>query len=100
MLICVTNAILLLAMGVGYIVCYLAKREEGVLKTAGYAIGITIVVLSAVILVNNMLLEASFCRMDKKMCAGMMMPHHGMMKGQVGGGGIMPMQKPGQESAK
>jgi len=39
----------MLALALGYVVCTLAKKEKGLLKTTGYAIGIAIIAISSVI---------------------------------------------------
>ena len=76
----ITEAILLVALGVGYMVCYLAKREEKTFKALGYLIGTFIIVLSALLILSSLLLAARFCN---RMGKGMMMPHKMMMKGQM-----------------
>ncbi len=38
--------VLFMSLGLGYILCILAKKQEGVLKTLGYTLGISIIVLS------------------------------------------------------
>lgn len=43
----------LIALALGYIVCYLAKREDKALKTVGYVIGVFIIALSAILLVGK-----------------------------------------------
>jgi len=57
----IVDAILLVAMALGYIVCYLANREEKTLRLAGYLIGIFIILLSAMLIVNNLVLNLRFC---------------------------------------
>ena len=37
---------LFLSLGLGYVLCVLAAREKGVLKTVGYTLGIAILVLT------------------------------------------------------
>lgn len=39
---------LFLSLGLGYILCVAAKKQEGILKTLGYTLGISILVLSLV----------------------------------------------------
>jgi len=51
-----TNAVLLVALGLGYVVCYLAEREEKFLRTLGYFIGTFMVALSMMIIITNILL--------------------------------------------
>ena len=38
--------ILFISLAIGYVMCILAKKQEGVLKTVGYTIGIAILTLS------------------------------------------------------
>ncbi len=77
----VTDAILLAALGLGYIVCYLAKREDKGMQAIGYLIGTFIIVLSAILIINNLLTAGSICRKIGAM--GMMAPQHKMMRGQM-----------------
>ena len=35
-----------LSLGLGYVLCVVAKKEKGLLKTLGYTLGISILVLS------------------------------------------------------
>lgn len=53
----------LLTLALGYIVCLLAKKEKGLLKTAGYAIGIAIIVISSVVVLGKGLWAAKKCVM-------------------------------------
>ncbi len=55
----------LLTLALGYIVCSLAKKEKGLLKTTGYAIGIAIIVISSVVVLGKVLWAAKMC---VKMC--------------------------------
>lgn len=53
---------LFLSLGVGYALCVLAKKQEGLLKTLGYTLGISILVLSLLYgLVANCPKFASLC---------------------------------------
>ena len=65
----------LLALALGYIVCSLAKKEKGLLKTTGYAIGIAIIAISSVLVLGKVLWTAKMC---VKMCpikqSSMLMP--------------------------
>ncbi len=74
------KAVLLIALGLGYIVCYLAKREDKFLKTLGYLIGTFVMVLSALAILANIVLDARFCR--KMGGSVMMMPRRQMMRGE------------------
>lgn len=69
---------LLIALGLGYIVCYLANREEKALRQVGFLIGTFIIALSVIMIVNQLLLSARMCNMAAKG----FMPHKMMMKGQ------------------
>jgi len=51
---------LLIALGFGYIVLYLAKREEKKLQFLGYIIGVTIITLSLIYLVGYILLRVIY----------------------------------------
>lgn len=70
---------LFLSFALGYVVCILARRESGVLKTLGYTIGISILIFSllyalfisgflscALSKVNINIPTASACHMMKK----------------------------------
>lgn len=48
-------ATLLIALALGYIVLYLAKREEGVLKTTGRIIATIVIVISLFLLVTKLI---------------------------------------------
>jgi len=51
----------LIALGVGYLVIYFAKREEKELQFVGYIIGGVIIVLAGVQLISNIWFQAKFC---------------------------------------
>jgi len=55
------EGVLLIALGLGYIVCYLARREEKNMQITGYLIGAFIIVLSIIFILNSLLLSARFC---------------------------------------
>ena len=55
----------LITLALGYIVCSLAKKEKGLLKTMGYTIGIVIIALSSVIVLGKVVWTA---KMYLKMC--------------------------------
>jgi ABC-type uncharacterized transport system permease subunit len=46
----VSGTILLVALGLGYIVCYLANKETKFLRKLGFAIGAFIIVASSVLI--------------------------------------------------
>jgi uncharacterized membrane protein affecting hemolysin expression len=66
------KAVLLIVLGLGYIVCYLAKKEDKFLKTLGYLIGTFLMALSALVILASMVLDARFYR--KTQGSVMMMP--------------------------
>lgn len=76
----ITDAVLLVALGLGYVVCYLAKREDKGMQVIGYLIGVFIIVLSAILIINSLVLATRFCSRGG---VGMMAPHKMMMKGQM-----------------
>ena len=47
---------LLIALALGYIVCVLAKKEEKALKSIGYIIGTSIIIVSSVLILAKLLL--------------------------------------------
>ncbi len=59
------GVVALIATALGYIVCSLAKKEKGLLKTTGYAIGIAIIAISSVIVLGKVIWTAKKC---VKMC--------------------------------
>ncbi len=72
-----SGVLALIALALGYIVCLLAKKEKGLLKTAGYAIGVAIIAISAVVVLAKVVWTAKMC---VKMCpmqeSVMPMPSH------------------------
>jgi hypothetical protein len=74
-----SDALLLIALGLGYLVFYVANREEKGLKALGFFLGTFIMMLAAVLLVSNTLFSARMCRMGKMG----MMPGGRMMHGQM-----------------
>jgi len=65
----------LLALALGYIVCSLAKKEKGLLKSTGYTIGIAIIAISSVIILGKVIWKAKMCvRMCPMKASVMPMP--------------------------
>ena len=65
--------VIYLSLGIGYLFCVSAKKQEGVLRTVGYTIGIAILVIT--LLSSAMLSQPGFdqmCSKMTKMCCGMM----------------------------
>ena len=52
------------SLGIGYVLCFLAKKEKGLMKTLGYTLGISILVLS---LVAGLICSGVNCPMMGKM---------------------------------
>lgn len=62
---------LFMSVSLGYVLCVLAKKQKGVLKSTGYAIGISILVIS---LLGGLLASGSnICPMGKMGPKGPMM---------------------------
>lgn len=55
----VVEALLLISLGLGYIVLYLAKQGEKQLQFVGYIIGVIIITLSLVYLLGNLLIQSA-----------------------------------------
>lgn len=68
----VGEALLLIALGVGFMVLYFAKREEKGLQFTGYVIGIGIIALALFYIVGNILLQAQICYPKMRYYKGMM----------------------------
>lgn len=73
---------ILLALSLGYVICVIAKKQEGLLKSLGYTIGISILTLT---LLYGFMMAGTNCLMKGKPSCGMkgqMMKagHHQMMK--------------------
>ncbi len=78
-----SNAILLLALGVGYIVFYLANKEGKTMKLLGNIIGAFIIVVAGTLVLTNILIgmtSMGVCSMSSK--TGMMTKHHNTMMQQ------------------
>jgi len=58
------EAIILLSLGMGYLVCFLAHKTEKNLKMVGYIIGIFIIVISTILFVRILALSL---QMNKRM---------------------------------
>ena len=65
----------ILALTLGYILCVIAKKQEGILKSLGYTLGIATMVLAVL---YALMLSATSCSM---MCGKSCMMQGGMMKG-------------------
>ncbi|MBI5123910.1 MAG: hypothetical protein HZA72_00650 [Candidatus Omnitrophica bacterium] len=57
---------LFMSLAIGYILCILAKKQEGLLKTVGYVLGIAILVIS--LLCGAIGSITSHCMMSKHKC--------------------------------
>jgi len=67
-------AFVLIALGVGFIICVKAKKETGMLKPIGYCIGILIIVVSFISLIS-----VAVAMLDMKRQSSMMGQQRGMM---------------------
>ncbi len=85
-----TEGTLLIALSLGYLVCYFANREEKTLRTVGLAIGVIVIAISSLFLIKNLALQAKMCA-QKGQCEMMMPRHKMMMKNQMR---EMPQQQP------
>lgn len=70
---------LLIALALGYIVCYLANKEHKALKTAGYTIGTFIIVLSSILILAKIIWGIALW---SKTCGRMMPLQQRMMREQ------------------
>lgn len=77
---------LLIALGLGYVVLYFAKKEGGNLKIVGYVIGTSIIVLSVILIIISFVLSAKLIGLAKRGMPGM----GGMMPSRQGA--MMPPQ--------
>lgn len=73
---------LFMSLAIGYILCILAKKQEGLLKTVGYALGVAILAIS--LLCGAIGSLTAHCMMSKHMCGYKAMKACGVnfMKGQ------------------
>jgi hypothetical protein len=55
----INDATLLIALGLGYVVLYLAKKEQKRMQFYGYLIGIVIIALASVYILSNLWLQSS-----------------------------------------
>lgn len=69
------KASLMITLGLGYIICYLASKSDKTLKKVGYAIGIFIIALSVISMIFTCVMTAKICRVGAAgtMPQGMMM---------------------------
>ena len=49
----IREAVLMFALGFGYIICYLAKKQDKGMQSLGHVIGMGIIVLSSILLLIN-----------------------------------------------
>lgn len=73
-----------LSLGLGYALCVLANKEKGVMRTLGFTLGISMLVLSLAygLFMSRCGMMEKKCPMMgmSKMCYGPMMKHHPMMR--------------------
>ena len=68
------DMLLLIAIGIGYIVLYFAKREEKGLQFLGYIIGALIIALATAYMLGNFLLLSKIGYPNLRYYKGMMRP--------------------------
>lgn len=75
--------LLSVSLAIGYVLCILARRESGPLKTLGYTLGIAVITLTLLYGAFESLIRCP--RMGNPMCAYKMMKCPGMshMKGHL-----------------
>lgn len=89
----INDALILIALCLGYMVLYFAKREEKGLKFIGYIIGCVVIALAAISLIFGAWIQTNICRCSKKE----MRSHEGMMQQRMMHQRMMPqapIQKP------
>ena len=59
--------VLFVSLSMGYVLCILARKQEGILKTLGYTLGISMIALS---LVGNAVETGMKCGMERKSIGG------------------------------
>ena len=64
---------LFLSLGIGYVLCVLAEKQEGVLRTLGYTLGIAIMALS--LMASAVESSVRFAPEGKMMCSKAMKCH-------------------------
>ena len=77
---CKEMFVFFLSLGLGYVLCILARKEKSVLKTLGYTLGIATIVMT---FLSALIMSQNAC-MGKMMGGKMgcpMMKHHMPMKG-------------------
>jgi len=60
----IREAALMFALGFGYIICYLAKKEDKGMQSLGHFIGMSIIILSTLLILVNI-----YARFNLKACA-------------------------------
>jgi len=69
----INTTILLVVLGLGYIVCYLAQREDKTLRVLGFGIGSFMIGFSLLVILSNAILMNRSCRRMKVISHEMMM---------------------------
>ncbi len=76
----IADVVLLIALGVGYLVIFFAKKEEKWLRAIGYIIGVIIIISATIYLLGNCWLQSRFCRMHRGRMFKHMMQQPPMMQ--------------------
>lgn len=77
-----TEAVLLIALALGYVVCYFANQEEKQMKTIGLLIGGFVIAMSLILILTNLSIGIKRCNMMDKSMSGMPMMRQRMMQQQ------------------
>lgn len=72
--------LLLIALGIGYLVCTQARKEAKALKTLGYIIGAGLIAIAAVLIATKVIW---FCGYSKMCPLKSMLMQKGMMQEQM-----------------
>lgn len=81
------------ALGFGYIICYLAKKQDKGMQSLGHVIGMGIIVLSSILILVNLYSQLNL-RVYRQIMSGYI--NQPMMKGGMMGKGAMqaPVKTP------
>jgi hypothetical protein len=79
------------ALGFGYIICYLAKKQDKGMQSLGHVIGMSIIVLSSILILVNLYSQLSLGTYKQVMGSYIKYP---AMKGSMGQGAMQaPLKK-------
>jgi hypothetical protein len=89
----IKEAALMFALGFGYIICYLAKKQDKGMQSLGHVIGMSIIVLSSILIFLNLYIQLSLGTSKQVMASYLKYP---VMQGSMMGQGAMqaPVKTP------